>query len=53
MDKKDKKKKVIDLSQFITAENVQYDPNGSWTGTTADTFYGNGPEEPVQDADDL
>lgn len=50
---KNKKKKIIDLSSFITADDVKYDPNGSWTGTTADTYYGNELEEPVQDADDL
>lgn len=48
-----RKKKIIDLSNFITADDVKYDPYGSWTGTTADTYYGNEMDQPVQDADDL
>ena len=46
------KKRVIDLTNFISPDMVDYDENGSYTGITKDTFYGE-PEQPVQDADDL
>lgn len=46
-------KEVIDLTKFINAESVKYDPNGMYTGTTAETYYGKDLDEPVQDADDL
>jgi hypothetical protein len=51
--KNGKKKEVIDLTSFITPDSVKVDPYGSYTGTTASTFYGEELEEPVQDADDL
>lgn len=54
--KKEKKingKRVIDLTSYISPEMVQSDTNGSYTGTTADTYYKGEYEEPVQDADDL
>lgn len=54
--KKQKKvngKKVIDLTSYIDKDMVQSDTNGSYTGMTADTFYNNEYEIPVQDADDL
>ena len=46
-------KKIIDLTSYISKDMVQSDVNGSYTGTTADTFYNNEYEVPVQDADDL
>lgn len=46
-------KKVIDLTSYINPNDVQYDTNGSYTGMTKDTFYGDELEKPVQDADDL
>jgi len=46
-------KKVIDLTSYISKDMVQGDVNGSYTGTTADTFYNDEYEVPVQDADDL
>ena len=46
-------KKVIDLTSYISKDMVQSDTNGSYTGMTADTFYNNEYETPVQDADDL
>ncbi len=46
-------KKVIDLTSYISKDMVQSDVNGSYTGTTADTFYNDEYEVPVQDADDL
>lgn len=46
-------KEVIDLTKFINAESVKYDPSGMYTGTTAETYYGKDLDEPVQDADDL
>lgn len=46
-------KKVIDLTSYISKDMVQRDVNGSYTGMTADTFYNNEYETPVQDADDL
>lgn len=46
-------KKIIDLTSYISKDMVQSDTNGSYTGMTADTFYNNEYETPVQDADDL
>ena len=46
-------KKVIDLTSYISKDMVQSDTNGSYTGMTADKFYNNEYETPVQDADDL
>ena len=46
-------KKVLDLTSYISKDMVQSDTNGSYTGMTADTFYNNEYETPVQDADDL
>lgn len=46
-------KKVIDLSSYISPDMAKSDTNGSYTGTTYDTYYGTDYEEPVQDADDL
>lgn len=58
MSKKDNKKnkskkQIIDLTSYISPEMVNSDVNGSYTGVTADTYYGDELEEPVQDADDL
>lgn len=64
MEKNDKKKikhtkesvngkKIIDLTSYISSEMVQSDTNGSYTGVTADTYYHDEYEVPVQDADDL
>lgn len=50
---KNKKKEIIDLTSYITPDSVMVDPNGSYTGVTAATYYGDELEEPVQDADDL
>jgi hypothetical protein len=46
-------KKINDLTSFISAEDLKYDPYGSYTGTTAETYYGDEYDDPVQDADDL
>lgn len=46
-------KKIIDLTSYISPDMIQNDTNGSYTGTTADTYYGDEFEVPVQDADDL
>ena len=46
-------KEIIDLSKFIHPEMVRLDDNGSYTGTTKQTYYEGVLEEPVQDADDL
>lgn len=46
-------KRIIDLTSYISPDMVQSDTNGSYTGTTADTFYEDEFEDPVQDADDL
>ncbi len=46
-------KKIIDLTSYISPDMVQSDTNGSYTGMTADTFYNDEYEVPVQDADDL
>ena len=46
-------KKIIDLTSYISPEMVQSDTNGSYTGVTADTYYHDEYEVPVQDADDL
>ncbi len=46
-------KRIIDLTSYISPDMVQSDTNGSYTGTTDDTFYRDELEEPVQDADDL
>lgn len=53
--KKDKinDKRIIDLTSYISPDMVQNDTNGSYTGTTANTYYRGVEEEPVQDADDL
>ena len=45
--------KIIDLTSYISPEQILSDVNGSYTGITADTFYNGEYEEPVQDADDL
>lgn len=46
-------KKIIDLTSYISPEMVQSDTTGSYTGMTADTYYHDEYEIPVQDADDL
>ena len=46
-------KKIIDLTSYISPEMVQSDTNGSYTGMTADTYYNDDYDIPVQDADDL
>lgn len=46
-------KRIIDLTSYISPDMIQSDTNGSYTGTTSDTFYRDEYEEPVQDADDL
>lgn len=55
MDKKNKKnkKEIIDLTSYISPEMVNSDVNGSYTGITESTYYGDELETPVQDADDL
>lgn len=60
MDKKSKKqnksnksKEIIDLTSYISADMVNSDVNGSYTGVTADTYFDDELETPVQDADDL
>lgn len=50
---KNKNKQIIDLTSYIKPDSVMADPNGSYTGITAATYYGEELEEPVQDADDL
>ena len=52
-DKNKMKKEVIDLSSFISPDSAHADTNGSYTGITQATYYGEELEEPVQDADDL
>lgn len=47
------KKKIIDLTSYISPDMVQSDTQGSYTGTTEKTYYTGEYEEPVQDADDL
>lgn len=46
-------KKIIDLTSYISPEQILSDVNGSYTGITADTFFNGEYEQPVQDADDL
>ncbi|MCH5317218.1 MAG: hypothetical protein J1E05_04520 [Eubacterium sp.] len=46
-------KKIIDLTSYISPEMVQSDTNGSYTGMTADTYYHDEYDIPIQDADDL
>ena len=46
-------KRIIDLTSYISPDMVQSDVNGSYTGTTADTYYNDEYETPVQDSDDL
>lgn len=46
-------KKIIDLTSYISPEMVHNDPNGSYTGVTADEYFSNEYDIPVQDADDL
>lgn len=58
MKKKNKKnnnedKTIIDLTSYISPEMVRSDVNGSYTGVTEETYYGDEYEVPVQDADDL
>lgn len=50
---KNKNKQIIDLTSYIKPDSVMADPNGSYTGVTAATYYGEELEDPVQDADDL
>lgn len=47
------KKKIIDLTSYISPEMIQSDVNGSYTGVTKATYDGEELETPVQDADDL
>jgi hypothetical protein len=51
--KKKSKKDVIDLTSYISPEMVNSDVDGSYTGVTKETYYGDELETPVQDADDL
>ncbi len=54
MSKKNKKKKIIDLSRFIHPEMTMPDENGSYTGVTEDMLFDADMDDaPVQDADDL
>ena len=61
MDKKNKKdrkndnrdKEIIDLTSYISADMINSDVDGSYTGIPSDTYYYDEPETPVQDADDL
>ena len=46
-------KRIIDLTSYISPDMVRSDVNGSYTGTTADTYYNEEYETPVQDSDDL
>ena len=46
-------KEIIDLTSYMSPEMVQSYVNGSYTGVTADTYYNEELETPVQDADDL
>lgn len=53
-DKKNQnKKQIIDLTSYLSPDMVNCDVNGSYTGVTADMYYNDEPEVPVQDADDL
>lgn len=51
--KVERNNEIIDLTRFISPDSVKFDPEGMYTGTTAETFYGEELDEPVQDADDL
>lgn len=48
-----KKKKIIDLTSYISPEMINCDVDGSYTGVPADMYYNGEPVQPVQDADDL
>jgi len=48
-----KKKKIIDLTSYISPEMINCDVDGSYTGVPADMYYNGELEQPVQDADDL
>lgn len=52
-DKNRSKKQIIDLTSYISPDMINSDVNGSYTGVTADTYYNDELEEPVQDSDDL
>lgn len=55
-DKKNSKKnnkEIIDLTSYLSPDMVKLDVDGSYTGVTEKTYYGEELEEPVQDADDL
>lgn len=51
--KNQKKKRIIDLTSYISPEMVNCDVDGSYTGIPADMYYYDELEQPVQDADDL
>ena len=53
-EKKSKKQKKTpdDLTSYFNPAMLKYDGNGSYTGVTADMYYG-ADDTPVQDADDL
>lgn len=61
MDKKSKNnkkknntnKEIIDLTSYISADMINSDVDGSYTGIPSDMYYDDEPETPVQDADDL
>lgn len=50
---KENSRQIIDLTSYISPEMVKSDVNGSYTGVTADTYFEDEYEVPVQDADDL
>lgn len=51
--KNQNKQPIIDLTSYLSPDMVNSDVNGSYTGVTADMYYNDELEEPVQDADDL
>lgn len=46
-------KEIIDLTSYISHDMLNADINGSYTGVTKDSYFGDVLDEPVQDADDL
>ncbi|MBO5494442.1 MAG: hypothetical protein J5964_01850 [Eubacterium sp.] len=49
---KKKNNQFPDMTSYFDPKQLKYDPDGSYTGISADMYYGYD-DEPIQDADDL
>ena len=49
---KKKNNQFPDMTSYFDPKQLKYDPDGSYTGISADMYYGYD-DKPIQDADDL